>query len=123
MAALQKADATESPSPHFPKRAGISSQGNSRSMASECTSWTLPLGGKRTAVANLWCEPLFNRDFRTQFLFYLKSLADHGILQGPRNYCSFCHGTVAIHLHFSLALEPGKVFRMLRRTILSPAGE
>jgi len=123
MAALQKAYATECPFPHFPERAGITGQGNSRSMASKGTSWTLPLGGKRTAAAKPLCDALSNSGFLTQFLFYLKSLADHGILQRPRNYCSFCHGTVAIHLHFSLALEPGKVFRMLRRTILSPAGE
>jgi hypothetical protein len=98
-------------------------QVNFRSMASERRSWTLPLGGKRATTATAWCGPLVKCDFQTQFLFYLKSLADHVILHRPRNYCSFCHGTVAIHLHFSLASEPDKVFRMLRRTILSPAGE
>jgi hypothetical protein len=123
MAALQKSYATECPLAHFPKRAGIFFQVNFQSMTSERMSWTLPLDGKQASAANAWCRPSTKCDFQTQFLFYLKSLADHGILQPPRNYCSFCHGTVAIRLHFPLASEAETVLRMLRRTILLPAGE
>jgi hypothetical protein len=123
MAALQKPDATECPLAHFPSGQAFSFQGNSQAMTSEGTSWTLPLDGKRTTASTAWIEGPFKCGFRTQFLFYLKSLDDHGILQVPRNYCSFCHGTDAIRLHFPLASEPRKMLRELRRTILSPAGE
>ena len=83
----------------------------------------LPLADERATTATAWCSLPVNCDFQTQFLFYLKSLADHGMLQRPSNYCSFCHGTVAIHLHFSLASEPRTMLRKLRRTVLLPAGE
>jgi hypothetical protein len=123
MAALQKSYATECPLAHFPKRAGISFQGNFQSMTGERMRWTLPLDGKRASTASAWRQPPARCDFQTQFLFYLKSLADHGILQEPRNYCSFRHGTVAIHLHFPLASRTEAMLRMPRRKILSPAGE